>query len=135
MSSVNIKYPTFRHLLEAMQYFDDEDLDMPIKIHDEKTGELTNAVLFYEQSYNEEHPRITFKRARKIEDDDLIRYNVVEEYGEMIMENMTYPELIQYCKHEKLTIKKFDKEPDAYGHFYVKVSGYYKDPVQFSFEE
>ena len=131
MSTVNRRYPTYRDLLEALQSFDDEDLDLPIQIRASKDDRYTNALFEYNYTIDEPRADIGFIVAPRIEDDDLIKYNVVEDYcGEIIKEGLTYPEIIKLCKEENLSIKSFDKEPDAYGSFYCEVSGYYLETTE-----
>ena len=129
MSTVNRRYPTYRDLLAILQTFNDEDLDRPIQICTSKDDEYTNAVFEYSHDFNNPAgPRIGFKTASRIEDDDLIRYYVIEDdCGEIIEQGLTYPDIINLCKTRNLTIKSFDKEPDVYGDFYCEVTGYYKD--------
>ena len=123
MTTVDRKHPTYRDLLAALQRFSDEDLDMPIKICDNKKRQ-THAVLeYYHDFYSEDGPQIAIKPVDEIKDDDLIRYTVVEDCdGEILGEDQTYPDIVQYCKKENLSIKSFDKEPDAYGTFYAYIS-------------
>ena len=137
MSTVNRKYPTYRDLLEALQSFDDEDLDLPIQIRASKDDRYTNALFEYNDDINDPTgPHIGFVTAPRIEDEDLIRYSVVEDYcGEIIKEDLTYPEIIKFCKAENLSIKRFDKAPNAYGQFYCEVLGYYEDLDEIEFEE
>jgi len=136
MSTVNRKYPTYRDLLEALQSFDDEDLDLPTQIRASEDDEYTNALLEYNYDINDPTgPHIGFVTAPRIEDDDLIRYSVVENCcGEIIAENLTYPEIIKFCKKENLTLKSLDKAPNAYGQFYCEVSGYCLDSDEIEFE-
>ena len=123
MTTVDRKHPTYRDLLAALQRFDDEALDMPIKICDNEKRQ-THAVLeYYHDFYSEVGPQIAFKQIDEIKDDDLIRYTVVEDYdGEILEQDITYPEIVQLCKKENASIKSFDKEPDAYGTFHVYIS-------------
>ena len=122
MTTVNRKHPTYRDLLAALQSFDDESLDMPIKICDNKKRQ-THAVLeYYHDFYSERGPQIAIKPVDEIKDDDLIRYTVVDCDGEILGEDQTYPDIVQYCKKENASIKSFDKEPDACGTFYVYIS-------------
>ena len=122
MTTVDRKHPTYRDLLSALQRFDDEALDMPIKICDNEKRQ-THAVLEYHHDfYSENGPQIAIKPVDEIKDDDLIRYTVVEDGdGEVLGEDKTYPEIVHYCKRTTAFIKSFDKEPDAYGTFYVYV--------------
>ena len=124
MSTVNRKYPTYRDLLEALQAFDDEDLDLPIEIRASKDDRYTNALFEYNHDINDPTgPHIGFITAPRIEDDDLIRYTVVEDGdGEIMGEDQTYPDIVQYCKKHNASIKSFDKEPDAFGTFHVYIS-------------
>ena len=123
MTTVDRKHPTYRDLLLALQRFNDQDLDMPIKICDNEKRQ-THAVLEYHHDfYSENGPQIAIKPVDEIKDDDLIRYTVVEDGdGEILGEDQTYPDIVQYCKIEGVSIKSFDKEPDAYGTFYAYVS-------------
>ena len=123
MTTVNRKYPTYRDLLAALKRFDDEALDMPIKICDNEKRQ-THAVLeYYHDFYSEDGPQIAFKPVDEIKDDDLIGYTVVEDGdGEILGENQTYPDIVQYCKKENASIKSFDKEPTACGTFYAYIS-------------
>ena len=122
MTTVDRKYPTYRDLLSALKKFDDEALDMPIKICDNEKRQ-THAVLeYYHDFYSERSPHIAIKPVDEIKDDDLIRYTVVDCDGEVLGEDQTYPDIVQYCKRTTAFIKSFDKEPDAYGTFYVYVS-------------
>ena len=123
MTTVDRKHPTYRDLLAALQKFNDQDLDMPIKICDNKKRQ-THAVLeYYHDFYSEDGPQIAIKPVDEIKDDDLIRYTVVEDCdGEILGEDQTYPDIVQYCKKENLSIKSFDKEPDAYGTFHVYIN-------------
>lgn len=136
MSTVNRKYPTYRDLLEALQEMREEDLDLPIKIRASENDEYTNALFEYNYDFNDPTgSHIGFITAPRIKDDDLIRYSVVEDYcGEIIKEDLTYPEIIKFCKSENLTLKRFDKTPDAYGQFYCEVSGYYEASNEIEFE-
>jgi len=128
MSTVNRKYPTYRDLLEALQSFNDEDLDLPIQIQVNENEEYTNALFEYNYDIDEHQTHIGFITAPRIEDDDAVRYNVVEDYcGEIIKQNLTFPEVVKYCNAENLTIKSFDNAPNAYGQFYCEVTGYYKE--------
>ena len=122
MTTVNRKHPTYRDLLAALQRFDDEALDMSIKICDNEKRQ-THAVLeYYHDFYSEDGPQIAIKQVDEIKEDDLIRYTVVEdEDGEILGQDITYPEIVQLCKKENASIKSFDKEPDAYGTFYAYV--------------
>ena len=132
MSTVNRKYPTYRDLLEALKSLDDEDLDLPIKIRTSENDEYTNALFEYDHEFGDPNgPHVGFVVAPRIEDDDLIRYSVVEDYcGEIIKEDLTYPEIIEFCRAENLSIKRFDKSPNAYGQFYCEVSGYYEETFE-----
>ena len=123
MSTVNRKYPTYRDLLAALQSFDDEALDMPIKICDNEKRQ-THASLDYNHDFQSgDSPQITIKPVDEIKDDDLIRYTVVEDGdGEIMGEDQTYPDIVQYCKRQNASIKSFDKEPDAYGTFHAYIS-------------
>tara|TARA_Y100000992_G_scaffold56859_1_gene34499 strand:+ start:631 stop:1014 length:384 start_codon:yes stop_codon:yes gene_type:complete len=122
MTTVDRKHPTYRDLLAALQSFDDEALDMPIKICDNE-GRQSHAVFsYYHDFHSDAGPQITFKQVDEIKDDDLIRYTVVEDCdGEILGEEKTYPEIMQLCKKEDASIVSFDKEPDAYGTFYAHV--------------
>ena len=123
MSTVNRKYPTYRDLLAALQLFDDEALDMPIKICDNKNRKSHAVLDYYHDFRSGDGPLIEFKQVDEIKDDDLIRYTVVEDGdGEIMGEDKTYPEIVQYCKKENASIKSFDKEPDASGTFYAYIS-------------
>jgi len=132
MSTVNRRYPTYRSLLEALQELDDYCLDLPIKIRASENDEYIHAVFEYTNDPNPQlEPHIGFCPAPRIEDDDLIRYSVVENYcGEIIKFDLTYPEIIKFCKAENLSIKRFDKAPNAYGQFYCEVSGYYEESFE-----
>jgi hypothetical protein len=123
MSTVNRKYPTYRDLLAALQSFDDEALDMPIKICDNENRQ-THASLDYNHDFHSgDSPQITIRPAEEIKDEDLIRYTVVEDGdGEIMGEDQTYPDIVQYCKRQNASIKSFDKEPDAYGTFHAYIS-------------
>ena len=123
MSTVNRKYPTYRDLLAALQSFNDEALDMPIKIRNNKNRQ-SHAVLDYYHDFRlGDGPHIELYPIDEIKDDDLIRYTVVEDGdGEILDEDKTYPEIVQLCKTENASIKSFDKEPDAYGTFHVYIS-------------
>ena len=122
MSTVKRKHPTYRDLLAALQSFNDEALDMPIKICDNEKRQ-THAVLeYYHDFYSERGPQIAIKPVDEIKDDDLIVYTVVDCDGEIVGEDQTYPDIVQYCKLTTASIKSFDKEPDAYGTFYAYVS-------------
>ena len=123
MSTVNRKYPTYRDLLAALQSFDDEALDMPIKIRDNENRQ-THASLDYNHNFHSgDSPQITIRPAEEIKDEDLIRYTVVEDGdGEIMGEDQTYPDIVQYCKRQNASIKSFDKEPDAYGTFHAYIS-------------
>ena len=129
MSTVNRKYPTYRDLLEALQAFGNEDLDLPIKIRSSENDEYTNALFEYDHEMGDTNgPQVGFVVAPQIEDNDTIKYNVVEDYcGEIIKQNLTFPEVVSYCCAENLTIKSFDNTPNAYGQFYCEVTGYYKE--------
>ena len=122
MSTVNRKYPTYRDLLAALQQFDDEALDMPIKICDNEKRQSRAALDYYDDFQSDDGPQIAFYPINEIKDDDLIMYTVVDDDGEIMGEDKTYPEIVQYCKKEKASIKSFDKEPDAYGTFHVYIS-------------
>ena len=123
MTTVNRKYPTYRDLLAELQTFDDEELDMPIKICDNEKRQ-THAALDYNHDFQSgDSPQITIKPVDEIKDDDLIRYTVVEDAdGEIMGEDQTYPDIVQYCKKQNASIKSFDKEPDAYGTFHAYIS-------------
>ena len=123
MTTVDRKHPTYRDLLAALQSFSDQDLDMPIKICDNEKRQ-THAVLeYYHDFYSNAGPHIAIKPVDEIKDDDLIRYTVVEDFdGEILGEDQTYPDIVQYCKLATASIKSFDKEPDAYGTFYAYIS-------------
>lgn len=45
MTTVDRKHPTYRDLLAALQKFNDQELDMPIKISDKENRE-SHAILF-----------------------------------------------------------------------------------------
>jgi len=132
MSTVNRKYPTYRDLVEALAMMCEEDLDLPIQIRASEDDRYTNALFEYNHDINDPTgPHIGFITAPRIEDDDLIRYNIVEDYcGEIIKEDLTYPEIIEFCRAENLSIKRFDKAPNAYGQFYCEVSGYYEETFE-----
>ena len=123
MTTVDRKHPTYRDLLAALKRFDDEALDMPIKICDNEKRQ-THAVLeYYHDFYSERGPHIAIKPVDEIKDDDLIRYTVVEDGdGEIMGEDQTYPDIVRYCKKENASIISFDKEPDAYGTFHAYIS-------------
>ena len=123
MSTVNRKHPTYRDLLAALQRFNEQDLDMPIKICDNENRQ-SHAVLDYNHDFRSDAgPQIAFYPINEIKDDDLIVYTVVEDGdGEIIGEDQTYPDIVQYCKKVNASIKSFDKEPDAYGTFHAYVS-------------
>ena len=122
MTTVNRKHPTYRDLLAALQRFDDEALDMPIKICDNENRQSHAVLEYYHDFYSEDGPQIAIKQVDEIKEDDLIRYTVVEdEDGEILGQDITYPEIVQLCKKENASIKSFDKEPDAYGTFYAYV--------------
>jgi hypothetical protein len=123
MTTVDRKHPTYRDLLAALQRFDDEALDKPIKICDNEKRQSHAVLEYYHDFYSEDGPQIAFKPVDEIKDDDLIRYTVVEDFdGEILGEDQTYPDIVQYCKKENASIKSFDKEPDAYGTFYAYIS-------------
>ena len=123
MTTVDRKHPTYRDLLAALQRFNDQDLDMPIKICDNKNRKSHAALDYYHDFHSGAGPQIAFYPVDEIKDDDLIRYTVVEDGdGEIMGEDKTYPEIVQYCKKENASIKSFDKEPDAYGTFHAYVS-------------
>jgi hypothetical protein len=123
MTTVDRRHPTYRDLLAALQRFDDEALDMPIKICDNEKRQSHAVLEYYHDFYSEDGPQIAFKPVDEIKDDDLIRYTVVEDFdGEILGEDQTYPDIVQYCKKENASIKSFDKEPDAYGTFYAYIS-------------
>ena len=132
MSTVNRKYPTYRDLVKALAMMCEEDLDLPIQIRASEDDRYTNALFEYNHDINDPTgPHIGFVTAPRIEDDDLIRYNLVENYcGEIIKEDLTYPEIIEFCRAENLSIKRFDKAPNAYGQFYCEVSGYYEETFE-----
>ena len=122
MTTVDRKHPTYRDLLSALQSFNDQDLDMPIKICDNEKKQ-THAVLeYYHDFHSEDGPQIAFKSVDEIKDDDLIRYTVVDCDGEILGKDQTYSDIVQYCKLTTAFIKSFDKEPDAYGTFYAYIS-------------
>ena len=123
MTTVDRKHPTYRDLLAALQSFNDEALDMPIKICDNEKRQ-THAVLeYYHDFYSARGPHIAIKPVDEIKDDDLIGYTVVEDGdGEILGEDQTYPDIVQYCKKQNAAIKSFDKEPDAYGTFHAYIS-------------
>ena len=82
MTTVDRKHPTYRDLLAALQSFNDQDLDMPIKICDNEKRQ-THAVLeYYHDFYSDSGPHIAIKPVDEIIDDDLIRYTVVEDFEE-----------------------------------------------------
>ena len=123
MTTVDRKHPTYRDLLAALQKFNDQDLDMPIKICDNKNRQTLAILEYYHDFYSEDGPQIAFKQIDEIKDDDLIRYTVVEDGDSEILEqDITYPEIVQLCKKENAAIKSFDKEPEAYGTFYAHIS-------------
>ena len=132
MSTVNRKYPTYRDLVKALSMMCEKDLDLPIKIRASENDEYTNALFEYNYDFNDPTgSHIGFVTAPRIEDDDLIRYSIVEDYcGEIIKEDQTYPEIIEFCRAENLSIKRFDKTPNAYGQFYCEVSGYYEETFE-----
>ena len=122
MTTVDRKHPTYRDLLAALQRFDDEALDMPIKICDNESRYSHAIFDYYHDFYSEDGPQIAFKQVDEIKDEDLIKYTVVEDGdGEILYQEKTYPEIVRLCKEENLTMKSFDKEPDAYGTFYAYV--------------
>ena len=51
MTTVDRKHPTYRDLLAALQRFNDQDLDMPIKICDNKNRK-SHAALDYYHDFN-----------------------------------------------------------------------------------
>ena len=123
MSTVNRKYPTYRDLLAALQSFEDEALDMPIKICDNEKRQSHAALDYYHDFQSDDSLQIAFYPINEIKDDDLVMYTVVEDGdGEIMGEDKTYPEIVQYCKKENAAIKSFDKEPDAYGTFHAYIS-------------
>ena len=123
MTTVDRKHPTYRDLLAALQSFNDQDLDMPIKICDNEKRQSHAVLEYYHDFYSEDGPQISIKTVDEIKDDDLIRYTVVEDFdGEILGEDQTYPDIVQYCKKENAAIKSFDKEPDAYGTFHAYIS-------------
>ena len=123
MTTVNRKHPTYRDLLAALQRFDDEALDMPIKICDNEKRQSRAALDYYDDFQSDDGPQIAFKPVDELKDDDLIGYTVVEDGdGEILGEDQTYPDIVQYCKKENASIKSFDKEPDAYGTFHAYIS-------------
>ena len=123
MTTVNRKYPTYRDLLAALKRFDDEALDMPIMICDNEKRQ-THAVLeYYHDFYSDRGRHIAIKPVDEIKDDDLIRYTVVEDGdGEIMGEDQTYPDIVQYCKKQNASIISFDKEPNVHGTFYAYIS-------------
>ena len=123
MTTVDRKHPTYRDLLAALKRFDDEALDMPIMICDNEKRQ-THAVLeYYHDFYSERGPHIAIKPVDEIKDDDLIRYTVVEDGdGEIMGEDQTYPDIVQYCKKQNASIKSFDKVPTVCGTFYAYIS-------------
>ena len=123
MSTVNRKHPTYRDLLAALQRFNDEALDMPIKICDKENRKSYAALDYYHDFRLGDGPHIELYPINEIKDDDLIRYTVVEDGdGEIMGEDQTYPDIVQYCNKENASIKSLDKEPDAYGTFYTYIS-------------
>ena len=123
MTTVDRKHPTYRDLLAALQSFDDEALDMPIKICDNENRESHAVLEYYHDFYSADGPQISIKTVDEIKDDDLIGYTVVEDGdGEILGEDQTYPDIVQYCKKENAAIVSFDKEPNAYGTFYAHIS-------------
>ena len=93
MSTVNRRYPTYRDLVKALQMICEEDLDLPIQIRASKDDRYANALFEYNDDINDPTgPHIGFITAPRIEDDDLIRYSIVEDYcGEIIAQDLTYP--------------------------------------------
>ena len=123
MTTVDRKHPTYRDLLAALQRFDDEALDMPIKICDNENKESHAVLDYYHDFYSEDGPQIAFNPVDEIKDDDLIGYTVIEDGdGEIMGEDQTYPDIVRYCKKENASIISFDKEPDAYGTFHAYIS-------------
>ena len=123
MTTVDRKHPTYRDLLAALQRFNEQDLDMPIKICDNENRQSHAALDYHHDFRSDAGPLIAFYPINEIKDNDLIRYTVVEDGdGEILGEDQTYPDIVQYCKKENLSIKSFDKEPDAYGTFHAYVS-------------
>ena len=123
MTTVDRKHPTYRDLLAALQSFNDQDLDMPIRICDNEKRQSHAVLEYYHDFYSEDGSQIAIRPVDEIKDDDLIRYTVVEDFdGEILGEDQTYPDIVQYCKKENASIKSFDKEPDAYGTFYAYIS-------------
>ena len=123
MTTADRKHPTYRDLLAALQRFNDQDLDMPIKICNNENKQSHAVLEYYHDFYSEDGPQIAFKQVDEIKDDDLIRYTVVEDFdGEILGEDQTYPDIVQLYKKENASIKSFDKEPDAYGTFYAHIS-------------
>ena len=123
MTTADRKHPTYRDLLAALQRFNDQDLDMPIKICDNENKQSHAVLDYYHDFYSEDGPQIAFKQVDEIKDDDLIRYTVVEDSdGEILGEDKTYPDIVHLCKIEGVSIKSFDKEPDAFGTFHAYIS-------------
>ncbi len=123
MTTVDRKHPTYRDLLAALQRFNKEDLDMPIKICDNENRQSHAVLDYYHDFRSDDGPQITFKQLDEITDEDFIRYTVVEESdGEILHQERTYSQIVHICREENLSIKSFDKEPDAYGTFYAYVS-------------
>jgi hypothetical protein len=123
MTTVNRKHPTYRDLLAELQRFHDQELDMPIKIFDNENRQAHAVFSYYHDFESDDGPQIAFRQVDETKDDDLIRYTVVEDCdGEIMGEDQTYPDIVQYCKKQNACIKSFDKEPDAYGTFYAYIS-------------
>ena len=126
--TIERKYPTYRQLLEALKEMSEENLDLSVTYYDESGDQYYPAILSYASAEDSEdvlgqencfHPII--KIGQEIKEDDLIKYDIVDEYGEILKQDITYPDIIKYCKEEELTIESFDQVPTVSGDFYVYV--------------
>ena len=134
MTTVDRRYPTYRQLLEALKDMREEDLDLSITYYDETGDRYYPAILSYANSKDSAsilgqedcfHPII--KIGQEIGEDELIKYDIVCEYGEIHAHEKTYPEVVKWCKKENVSIVSFDKEPDASGCFYVYITGFWPE--------